>query len=220
MTQMTHAGNPGTSNTTKFDKALDDFRKAVAKKDVDGICSAFLAMRLAGNGMSLKEFCAKVDKLIGASCMDIIIAGFSRRKCFMCEGGFRRCETCEGTGVSEMTGKCPSCSGLSEVGCDFCRGTDWCEREMIPLEIQQAVTERQYTRLKKDIKQVNELLRQLDTKKLMSLPKASHKELLHTFMRLQARITDLIESQALSGEGEQLRKFNEWIGRVLSLLKK
>ncbi|MDY7009384.1 MAG: hypothetical protein SVV80_01345, partial [Planctomycetota bacterium] len=147
---------------------LDALREAVAKREAEPICLAYLALRKAAaeNGVKLAEMFERADEILSLSASDVIVSAFSHRHCFMCQDGAVSCKECKGTGFVEGGGKCPVCDGLGSMPCDFCQGTGWAARDMIPPEITQDILKRrQLANVKDDLKGLKRMIDKLNAKK-------------------------------------------------------
>jgi len=155
--QTPHAADlrrPGRSGA--FDAAMDGLRQAVAGGKPDPICAAYLKLRRTARGMSPRALLTSADRAIGPGSAETVLAAFSARRCFMCNGGAVPCETCDGTGQREGH-VCPQCDGLGVEPCAFCQAAAWCDGEQTPAELARGVLRRRIAAVAEDVKRFQHL---------------------------------------------------------------
>ena len=178
-------------------QALANLRAAAETKKVDPICNAYQTLRVAANGMAISDMLALADKALGTSAAELVVSAYSHRRCFMCEAGTVPCERCEGSGFLEEGRACQHCDGLAVTACGFCGGTAWPDRNTIPRELVPIVLQRQIMHARADIKRVAVAAAALDPGKVSELTNDRRKQLVSWMIRLNARLVDLINAEAV-----------------------
>jgi len=186
--------------------AIEELARAAAARKVEPICNAYNRMRaIAAKDMSVKEMLQAAQEVLNVPVEGLIISAYSHRGCFMCQHGCLRCQQCKGTGLVEAHRRCPQCDGIGQVACGFCRGTGWADRDMIPPEIKSVVLNRQLLHVRKTLAGTLRGLAGLTVEKIRKLPPEQFNKLISSLMRMQARLTDLIEAGIVVEDQEQTR---------------
>jgi len=211
---------PGRNGETSaaFDAAMDGLRQALAGRKGDPICAAYLKLRRAANGMSPRALMTSADRGIGAGSAEAILAAFSARRCFMCDGGAVPCETCDGTGRREGH-VCPQCDGLGIEPCAFCQAAAWCDGEQTPAELTRGVLRRRIAAVTEDVKRFQGL--SLAQALASGDTPARRVRLAAWLMRLKGRLGYV--ASASNGDGTEARvalsRLGERIGAILEALR-
>ena len=202
---------------------LDALQEAVANREAKPICLAYLALRKAAaeNGVKLAEMFERADKTLSRSASDVIVSAFSHRHCFMCQDGAVSCKECKGTGFVEGDDKCPVCDGIGVMPCDFCQGTGWAARDMIPPEItQDIIKRRQLANVKEDLKKLKRMIDKLNAKNAERLQAELRRNLTKWAMRVHARLNSLAEEEIVGGrEKKRLLAAASRLGTFLTILR-
>jgi hypothetical protein len=172
-------------------QALEDLRQAAQSKKVEAICNAYRTLREAGRGMKVKDLLELADKALGQQASLLIVSAFSHLHCYMCNDGSSICDQCEGTGRLEQNRKCPQCEGFGVLSCNFCKGSGWAERSVIPPELRRAVLDRQLLNLRGEVKKLGESFSYLTVDRINRLLRDKRRELISWLIRLQARMTEM-----------------------------
>lgn len=194
----------GVSGHNGLGDALRELQEAVRTRRPDPICSAYRHLRKAARGMKLDELFARADEALDEPLQPLVISAFSHWHCFMCDDGASVCDQCEGGGKDEDGETCSGCDGLGFTPCDFCRGTGWVDRDLIPPELKRVVMKNQVSAVKKELNRLRQTLPTISDKQLRSLPHAERLKLARRLMRLQARMYELVDSGAVDAEHADL----------------
>ncbi|MHC4982770.1 MAG: DnaJ-like cysteine-rich domain-containing protein [Planctomycetota bacterium] len=213
--QTKSASNDGDP---RFKAALADLKHAAGQKHVEPICTAYQALRVAAKGMAVGDVIAAVNNSLGADGMAMIVSAYSHRECFMCSGGQAKCEQCKATGSLEQDRPCPNCDGKGLLLCGFCRGTGWADRETIPSELKTVVLERQLSHVRRQTAQLAHRLPEISPEKLEAMPPKQRNQILQWLMRLQARLSYMLDSGVVSDEDE-LSRMKETAEKVETYLE-
>lgn len=202
---------------------FDALQKAVANREAEPICLAYLALRKAAteSGVKLAEMFERADKILSRSTSDVIVSAFSHRHCFMCQDGAVSCKECKGTGFVEGGDKCPACDGLGVMPCDFCQGTGWAARDMIPPEITQDILKRrQLANVEVDLKEMKRTIDKLNAKNAEKLQAELQRNLTKWAMRVRARLNSLAEEEIVGNrEKKRLLAAASRLGICLTILR-
>ena len=186
---------PGQPNP-ELAAALAEFQQAVAGKKAGHICAAYQLLRKAGAGMKLQDLLRLADQALGQPALNLIVSAFSHYHCFMCNGGTMRCDQCHGSGFIDDNRPCPICDGLGLDECEFCRGTGWADRDVIPTELRRGVLTRQFQHVREDVQHLVKTFMGMTTKDIANLDPAHRRELAAWLLRLRGRLNDLLKQEA------------------------
>ena len=199
-------------------KTLNDLAHAINNKQVEPICVAFQELRQASGQIPFAEMMSMAKKYIGKPLQPMIVSSYSRRPCFMCNKGVAVCIKCDGTGKRMDDSFCKSCKGLGLTACGFCRGTGWAERETIPPELLKAVLKNQLEHLEKDVGKLREKLGTGNSDELKELSKKPKRKLKTWLIRINARIMDLIDSEAADDDSDREKNLSALASRIQKVL--
>jgi hypothetical protein len=202
---------------------LAKLREAVASREAESICVAYLALRekAVASDMKLSEVFGLADEALSQSTALVILSAFSHRHCPMCEDGTARCRECKGTGLAGEERKCPACDGVGATSCDFCKGTGWAAWGMIPAEVpRNTLKRRQLANVKEDMIKLTKTLGKLDAEKKGKLPAELRRNLTRWAMRLRARLRSLAKEEIVGrDEKKRLLADASKLDRRLSMLR-
>jgi len=211
--------NPAGSNgSARLKEALAELKLAVDERHVEPICSAYQGLRATARGMSVREVIAAIDEYVGANAMAAIISAYSHRECFMCRGGQATCDQCKGTGFVEPGRVCLSCDGKGVIVCGFCRGTGLADFDTVPSELKKAVLDRQLVHVRRELAQLKDRYPDLSTEKLLAMPDDQRRQMARWLIRLQARLSTMMDSGAITDDQERSR-ITEIAARIDSSLE-
>ncbi len=204
---------------TSFEAALDRLAQAVARRKAEPICIAYLLLRRAGRGMSVRKVLDAADKATGGKARGVIVSAYTQRRCYMCRDGSSRCKTCQGTGAAE--GKpCPQCDGLGVEPCDFCMGAAWSDLDQVPPELRPAVAHRRLAHVEKELRRLSRLPGPEQLRSMQINPD-QRSRLATWLMRLRGRL--VIPAGVEGGNGrqraEQFAAAIETVGRLLDAIR-
>lgn len=207
--------DPLPNNEEPARRAIAELRQAIADKRVEPICAAYQALRDALVPGEDGDVLHLIDPKIAEKIKPYIISAFSHRKCFMCEHGVISCQQCETTGNLLDGRVCPICKGYGQAACGFCRGTGWAVREMLPPELNEAVLQKQVAHLHEELGSLSTTIGTGDSEELRKLPPEQKRTVAAWLIRIYARLTDLLQSDAVRDEKEQER-----LGTIASRIRK
>lgn len=198
------AASPESDASGPLADALDNLKRSVQQDDPDGVVRAYGELCRAGQGMKLRELLDRIEGAMGKHGVGAVLDAFAHQSCYMCSGGVRLCESCDGTGEIEEGRACPSCDGHGLAPCQFCRGTGWADTEAVPAELRQAVVLRQAAHARHGLGKLIEALAKLTRQRAMALPLKHRLTLVARILRAQARLAMLSEAEAID-EHERTR---------------
>lgn len=213
-------GDERISGANGLSDALRDLRQAASTRRPEPICSAYQKLRTAAGGMKLQEVFAKADQAVGEPVRPLVVSAFAHWHCFMCDDGASQCEHCEGAGTDEDGECCPGCDGLGFTPCDFCEGTGWVDRELIPHELTKPVLAHQIASVKKELDRLRKVLPNVTEQQIRGLGHEEKVKLARRLIRLQARMRDLADSGAVEADHANLyRRAAAGLGKTIQLLR-
>ena len=202
-----------------FRSALAAFVRAAKHGRDEAICSSYMALRDARGELPLRDVLATIDQAVHANAAGLIIAAFSRRRCFMCGNGTHPCATCEGTGTVGRF-RCPNCEGLGVETCPFCMGSGWYAWEDMPAEIRDHACHHRHQRIDKDLDRLAAIPAH---KAISSARKATDKkrqQLASSLMGLQGKLTVLGRHDTGKGPfAQRCREGLAYVQRILEALR-
>ncbi|MGC9455471.1 MAG: hypothetical protein ACP5HU_11510 [Phycisphaerae bacterium] len=218
--QDAHDGSDHISGANGLSDALRNLRKAAASRRPESICPAFKKLRQAGKGMKLEQLFAKADEAVGEPARPLVVSAFAHWHCFMCDDGAVECELCEGTGKDEDGEVCTACGGLGFSPCEFCNGTGWVDRDLIPEELKHAVLKHQVASVRKELDRLKKILPNVTEEQIRSLGHKEKSNLARRLLRLQARMRNLADSGAVEDKHAELyRRAAAGLDKTINLLR-
>ncbi len=136
--------------------AVAELSQAIAHRRVEAICIAYHRLREAGKELTRRQLLEAADRAAIGPGRGVIVSAFTRRHCYMCDGGTNPCGTCEGEGFREGR-PCPQCDGLGVERCDFCMGSGLADIEAAPPELRHAVARRRIAHVQKALARLKRL---------------------------------------------------------------
>ena len=175
----------------------------------DPVCAGYRALRAAAGGMKVEEVFKLADGALGLSTREIVVAAYARRWCFMCAKGTIPCEVCGGTAQGDDGRRCPACNGGGLTVCEFCKGTGWADRETIPRELRQDVLEKQIGAVRDGLRVLDEKARYFTPQAVAALNEPTRRRLIAWLLRLQVRLRDLVDLEAVRDEAEKFHMLGQ-----------
>ena len=207
------------NNRPGFEKALSELAQAITQRRVEAICVAYLLLRRAASGMSVREMLDAADRAAGGDARLAIVSAFSQRRCFMCRTGSSRCKNCDGAGVAEAA-VCPQCEGLGVEACDFCRGGAWSDLDEVPPELRSAAARWRLVRVEKDLGRLGRLPPPTRVRRMHVTPQ-ERRELSAWLIRLRGRLALASGIEADNGKqrADRLAAAAEKIEQLLDAIR-
>ena len=202
-----------------LDLALRNLVEAIAQRQIEGICTSYLALRQQANGMAVEELLDHLERQAGGEATGLVVSAFSHRHCFMCKDGTTGCQTCDGTGMVDRF-PCPQCEGLSLEPCSFCLGSAWTDGDEIPAEFRRAALKNHAARVEKDIARLAKLAPE-SWASAQHLAPEKKAEVVSWLLRLQGRLAELARSARGNGHDSaaRYRAIADRVGRLLESLR-
>ena len=209
---------PVTQN--RLTVALAELRRAAGEKKPGSICSAYLGLRSAANGMKAADLLSLADEVLDNQASDLIVSAFSHWHCFMCDRGTVSCDQCGPGHNTNGRRQCPDCAGLGVAACKFCGGTGWADRETLPKELLARILGRQFVHVRNDLKQFAAAIVKLNKHNVRHLGQPERHLLAAWGIRLRARLRELSRTNVIvKTEQSRLMRLADKVGDCLSMLK-
>jgi len=181
-------------------KELTGFREAVATREAEAICLAYLALRksAAANSVGGEEMFALADEALSRPAASVVVSAFAHRRCPMCQHGMVKCEDCEGIGIFNENRSCPACDGIGMISCDFCQGTGWASPDMLVPEVTPEICKKQrLVDAEKDLRDIKPIMVKFGRENRDQLTPELCRSLQKWTMCLRARLNSLIPDEDL-----------------------
>ena len=92
---------PAATAPDRFGHALAELMKAIASRNMDGICAAYLTLQRVSSEGTGSGAVRRLEAAVGPEACETVASAFAHRRCYMCNQGVTDCPNCDGSGQQD-----------------------------------------------------------------------------------------------------------------------
>lgn len=200
--QLRSTRTPVSPYKQQLSSTLEDMARAVASSNVAELCRSYLALRSLTRDMPADKRFDLASQALAVAIRPLLAAAYAHRECFMCMDGTLPCEACDASGLGEGGEVCSNCGGDGYAPCEFCRGTNWPDRQTVPRELRLDLLARQLASVRRDVERLQGRRAKFGAVASALMPPGDRKRVLVWLSRLRCRLQDFLD-QGVVAEGDR-----------------